>query len=170
MSIGCGDIISGLPHRENSIFHSHAQTGILNHSQVIVTVAAGYHLLPVKPQHFQQTGQRPGLINSLWHDFQEIRLGTVHAEIAAHGSLYLRLHSHQVIAVIQHQELGYFKIHIGLHVFHLTQGQGVDVGLGNGIGAFHIVSNNFLTLISKDIYPVLLCQPDNLLIGLPGQQ
>ena len=39
--IGCGDIISGLPHRENSIFHSHAQTGILNHSQVIVTVAAG---------------------------------------------------------------------------------------------------------------------------------
>ena len=34
-------------------------------------------------------------------------------------------------------------------------------------GAFHIVSNNFLTLISKDIYPVLLCQPDNLFDWTP---
>ena len=168
--VGCSDVISGLSHRENGIFHGHAQAGILNHGQVIVTVAAGYHLLPFKPQHLQQTGQRLGLVDSLWHDFQEIRLGTVHAEITPHGGLYLGLHGHQVIAVIQHQELGHPEIHIGLHILHLSQRQVVDIGLGNGVGTFLIVGDNFPAFICKDIYPVLLCQPDNLLIGLPGQQ
>ena len=56
------------------ISHGDTQSGVLNHGQVVESVADGNHFLTGKSDFLQENGQRLGLVDALRDQFQEVRL------------------------------------------------------------------------------------------------
>ena len=72
--IRLGDEICSIFDRSLGVCHGDSQPGVLNHGNIIVAVAAAYHLVRGQPDAVQKLLEGIRLVDMLGHDFQEKRL------------------------------------------------------------------------------------------------
>lgn len=68
--VGIGDEISGLFYDRLGVCHSHSETGVLDHGQIVEAVSAADHLVCIEPEGVEELPERVCFIDILGHDLE----------------------------------------------------------------------------------------------------